>query len=201
MAVVGFGAGGQPGHRAPGRRDARVLYGKNRWTTSPASRLHPRSGAITLRPADARPSMDRWDAVAEVQRAVDGLKRHAPRRGRGGGHALCAAERRGGGVVKRVKAFWNSIWKNDRRLVALCYAVFLAGSMLSLYGVAEDAWRARGNVAQTEISGAGRHICSDGPGTGGPIYTPHQCGPARLRAGPCRHHPRACPYVRRVTVR
>ena len=38
--------------------------------------------------------------------------------------------------MKRVKAFWNSIWKNDRRLVALCYAVFLAGSILaSLYGL------------------------------------------------------------------
>ena len=48
--------------------------------------------------------------------------------------------------MKRVKAFWNSIWKNDRRLVALCYAVFLAGSILaSLYGFAEDAYqRARG---------------------------------------------------------
>ena len=62
--------------------------------------------------------------------------------------------------MKRVKAFWNSIWKNDRRLVALCYAVFLAGSILaSLYGFAEDAYqRARGNVAQTEISGAQEDI-------------------------------------------
>ena len=53
--------------------------------------------------------------------------------------------------MKRVKAFWNSIWKNDRRLVALCYAVFLAGSILaSLYGFAEDAYqRARGHIIFT----------------------------------------------------
>lgn len=106
--------------------------------------------------------------------------------------------------MKRVKAFWNSIWKNDRRLVALCYAVFLAGSILaSLYGFAEDAYqRARGNVAQTEISGrAGRHICSDGPGTGGRFIHLHQCGPAH-GAGPCRRIAHGVPaYVRRVTVR
>ena len=44
--------------------------------------------------------------------------------------------------MKRLKALWGRIRKDDKRLVALCYAVFLAGSVLaSLYGFARRGER------------------------------------------------------------
>ena len=106
--------------------------------------------------------------------------------------------------MKRVKAFWNSIWKNDRRLVALCYAVFLAGSILaSLYGFAEDAYqRARGNVAQTEISGAQEDIFAlTDLEQEGDLYTSTSVDP-RMELDLAAVSPTGVPaYVRRVTVR
>jgi len=106
--------------------------------------------------------------------------------------------------VKRVKAFWNSIWKNDRRLVALCYAVFLAGSILaSLYGFAEDAYqRARGNVAQTEISGAQEDVFAlTDLEQEGDLYTSTSVDP-RMELDLAAVSPTGVPaYVRRVTVR
>ena len=106
--------------------------------------------------------------------------------------------------MKRVKAFWNSIWKNDRRLVALCYAVFLAGSILaSLYGFAEDAYqRTRGNVAQTEISGAQEDIFAlTDLEQEGDLYTSTSVDP-RMELDLAAVSPTGVPaYVRRVTVR
>lgn len=106
--------------------------------------------------------------------------------------------------MKRVKAFWNSIWKNDRRLVALCYAVFLAGSILaSLYGFAEDAYqRARGNVAQTEISGAQEDVFAlTDLEQEGDLYTSTSVDP-RMELDLAAVSPTGVPaYVRRVTVR
>lgn len=58
--------------------------------------------------------------------------------------------------MKRWMEYLCTARKNGRRLVALCYAAFLAGSLLfALYGVAEDGVRRlTGDVRRIEIDGA-----------------------------------------------
>lgn len=58
--------------------------------------------------------------------------------------------------MRRIKAFFGSVCRSSARLIALCYAAFLAASILAaLYGGAEDkVRRMRGEVVQTEIPGS-----------------------------------------------
>lgn len=57
--------------------------------------------------------------------------------------------------MKRLCALWRWVRARDQRLIALCYAVFFAGSVLwALFGFAEDACRrAGGSVQQAELAG------------------------------------------------
>ena len=106
--------------------------------------------------------------------------------------------------MKRLKALWGRIRKDDKRLVALCYAVFLAGSVLaSLYGFAEDAYqRARGNVVQAEIPGAQEDVFAlTDLVQEGELYTSTSVDP-RMELDLAVVSPAGVPaYVRRVTVK
>lgn len=57
--------------------------------------------------------------------------------------------------MKRLRSFLNAVRGSGRRLIALCYAVFLAGSLLAvLFGIAEDGVRRlTGDVRTVEIPG------------------------------------------------
>lgn len=106
--------------------------------------------------------------------------------------------------MKHLKDFWDGVWKNDKRLVALCYAVFLAGSVLvSVYGFVEDAYqRARGNVVQTEIPGAQENVFAlTDLIQEGELYTSTSVDP-RMELNLSAVSPAGVPaYVRRVAIK
>ena len=56
--------------------------------------------------------------------------------------------------MKKLRQWGASLFRNDKRLLAFCYAVFLVGSLLwPLFGYVEDrVQRALGNVTPMEVS-------------------------------------------------
>ena len=56
--------------------------------------------------------------------------------------------------MKKLKQWGAALFQNDRKLLAFCYAVFLAGSLiLPLLGYTEDRiQRALGNLEPIEVS-------------------------------------------------
>lgn len=106
--------------------------------------------------------------------------------------------------MNRLKTVWRGLLGNDKRLVAACYAVFLAASILySLYGFVEDAYqRMRGTVTETVISGAQEDAFTlTDLEQDGDLYTSTSVDP-RMELNLAAVSPtRDYAYVRRVTIR
>ncbi len=113
--------------------------------------------------------------------------------------------------MKKWKGFFGSVRRSGWRLIALCYAVFLAASVLTaLYGAAEDAVRrARGDVTQTDIPGSSEVFaltdleCAVDAGSDGQsaVYTSLSIDP-RMELDLMSVSPTGVPaYIRRVTMR
>lgn len=97
--------------------------------------------------------------------------------------------------MKKLRQWGASLFRNDKRLLAFCYAVFLAGSLLwPLFGYVEDrVQRARGNVTPMEVSMSDFEL-TDLEQTGPDSYVSISVDPRMVMKDPPK-------TVRTVTVR